>query len=42
MAPYDLLDSYAFDVIERSGQPFLTGRRLFAMADEGATGWNQM
>lgn len=30
-----LLRSYAFDVIRRSGQPFLTGRRLFAMADKG-------
>lgn len=27
--------SYAFDVITRSGQPFLANRRLFAMADTG-------
>ncbi|KXJ96348.1 hypothetical protein Micbo1qcDRAFT_229283 [Microdochium bolleyi] len=26
---------YAFDVISRSGQPFLANRRLFAMADNG-------
>lgn len=26
---------YAFDVIQVSGQPFLTNRRLFAMADTG-------
>lgn len=26
---------YAFDVITRSGQPFLANRRLFAMADSG-------
>jgi gluconolactonase len=35
-ASYDLRCSYAFDGIRRSGQPFLTGRRLFAMADKGA------
>ncbi|KAH7039888.1 uncharacterized protein B0I36DRAFT_309550 [Microdochium trichocladiopsis] len=26
---------YAFDIISRSGQPFLANRRLFAMADNG-------
>jgi gluconolactonase len=36
MVSYDLRCRYAFDVIKRSGQPFLTGRRLFAMADKGA------
>ena len=28
-------DSYAFDVIERSGSQFLANRRVFAMADTG-------
>ena len=31
----NLLRSYAFDVIKKHGQPFLTNRRLFAMADKG-------
>lgn len=31
----DLCGRYAFDVIIRSGQPFLANRRLFAMADVG-------
>jgi len=26
---------YAFDIIERSGSPFLANRRVFAMADTG-------
>lgn len=29
------VDRYAFDVIERHGQPFLANRRLFALADTG-------
>ena len=31
----ELLTRYAYDVITRSGQPFLANRRLFAMADAG-------
>lgn len=30
-----ILYSYAFDMTYYSGQPFLTNRRLFAMADTG-------
>ena len=31
----DYSPSYAFDLVQYSGQPFLVNRRLFAMADTG-------